>query len=395
MKFTILTQYYLPEIGAPQARLSALVAGLLARGHEVTVLTALPNYPLGKIYAGYSGFYCEETIQGAKVLRTFIYPTQKVAFIPRITSYLSFTLSSLLIGAIKLPASDYLLVESPPLFLGFTAYILSKLKRAKFIFNVSDLWPESAVQLGVLAPDSLMHRVSLAIEKFCYHQSWLVTGQSRGIIEDIQQRFPDCHVFHLSNGVDTKLFVPTVGQSDDSTCTATYAGLHGIAQGLDQIISAAELLRTENCRFVLVGDGPEKQELKARAQRAALNNVAFLDSKPKNEIPSLLASADILLVTLKKYIPGAVPSKLYEAMACGKPVIFVGEGEGATIVKENNTGLVVIPGDITGLADALRRLSREPALRAELGNNGRQTAVSHFDRQNIISRFVDYLEKHL
>jgi colanic acid biosynthesis glycosyl transferase WcaI len=402
LHLTILTQYYLPEIGAPQARLSALVKGFITEGHEVTVLTAMPNYPLGKLYPGYDGFYRQETIEGAKVLRTFIYPTQKVAVLPRIASYLSFTVASALVGAFKLKRSDYLLVESPPLFLGFTAYLLSRLKRARLIFNVSDLWPESAVQLGVLRPDSFMHRASVWLEKFCYRKAWLVTGQSKGIVEDIVTRFPDCHTFRLSNGVDTALFQPT-GTPDGlraqtntaaHECLAVYAGLHGIAQGLDQIISAAELLQGEPCKFALVGDGPEKQMLKDHAQQAALNNVSFLDSVAKSAMPGLLASADILLVTLKKHIPGAVPSKLYEAMACGKPVVFVGEGEGAAIVKENRAGLVVTPSDIAGLADALRQLSRDEKLRLELGQNGRQTVIKQFDRQRIVSQFIAYLKTH-
>ena len=179
MNLTLLTQYYPPEIGAPQARLSELAAHFVRRGHCVTVLTAMPNYPTGKIYPGYGGVLRRQQQAGVNVIRTFIYPTQRATFVRRMTNYLSFTLSSVITGSILLRRADYLMVESPPIFLGLSGTWLSRLKHARLIFNVSDLWPESAVRLGVLQAQGLSFRVSAWLENFCYRHAWLITGQCK------------------------------------------------------------------------------------------------------------------------------------------------------------------------------------------------------------------------
>lgn len=400
MKLTILTQYYPPEIGAPQRRLSELAERMVKAGHQVTVLTAMPNYPRGKIYEGYSGLVHRERLNGVRVIRSAIYPTQKASFIHRLTNYFSFVLSSALIGSFLLPKSDYLLVESPPLFLGLSGIWLSWIKRARLIFNVSDLWPESAVQLGLVRKNSHVHRLSSWLEKVCYRRAWLVTGQSKEILSDIQARFPDKHTYHLSNGVDVEKFGSNhSGQggnpllSTSGRCVALYAGLHGLAQGLGQLILAADELRNEpGLEIILVGDGPEKQVLVAAAHNRELPNLRFLDPVPADNVPDLLASADILLITLKSYIPGAVPSKLYEAMASGKPVLLVASGEPAAIVGRYQAGIVVEPDNISGLVNALQMLRDNPELRQELGRNGRRAAEDSFNREKIVAGFITYLE---
>ena len=400
MKIVFLTQYYPPEIGAPQNRLSELAMRFARRGHDVVVLTAMPNYPKGEIYPGYGGLYRKETRDGVKVIRTFIYPTQKVDYLHRLANYFSFVLSSALLGSFLLPRADYLLVESPPLFLGMSGFWLSLLKRARMIFNVSDLWPESATRLGILRPDGMAHRLSTWLEGFCYRRAWLISGQSKGILSSITDRFPSSLTYHLSNGVDSTRFGPQErkqathdNMSRNGEVVALYAGLHGLAQGLDQVLDAAGRLRdSQGYRFVLIGDGPEKRALMQRARKEQLASVSFLDPVSSAEMPALVASADIVLVILKTYIPGAVPSKLYEAMASGRPVVLVAEGEAAQIVQENNAGLVVKPGDVDGLAKAIRRLCENSLLREELGQNGRRAAERTYDRTMIANRFVDYLE---
>ena len=400
---TLLTQYFPPEIGAPQARLSELASHFVRKGHAVTVLTAMPNYPTGKIHPGYGGVLRREKQNGADVVRTFIYPTQRVSLVPRMANYFSFVVSSSITGSILLRRTDYLLVESPPLFLGLAGMWLSLLKRARTIFNVSDLWPESAVRLGLLQPESLSFRLSAGLESFCYSRAWLVTGQSKTILEDIKARFPDRPTFHLSNGVDTRIFSADRATAQTRALlngtgelVALYAGLHGIAQGLDQVLEAAEALRDESSlQFVLIGDGPEKKSLLEQARKRQLSNVRFMDPLPAKEIPSLIAAADIVIVPLKTYIPGAVPSKLYEAMASGRPVVLVADGEAAEIVRDHQAGLVVKPGDINGLVQALCTLCAQPSLRQTLGANGRRAAEQFFDRAQIADRFIKHLETNL
>ena len=174
---------------------------------------------------------------------------------------------------------------------------------------------------------------------------------------------------------------------------ALYAGLFGIAQGLDQVLDAAKRLEGEDLRIVLIGDGPERAGLVERAERErAQDNVTILGPRAREEMPELLASADIALVPLRGQIPGAVPSKLYEAMASGLPVVLVAAGEAAEIVTAAGTGIVVAPGDADGVAEALRRLARSPEERRRFGEAGRETAVTRFDRRRLCDDFIRELE---
>lgn len=402
MRIVIHTQYFPPEFGAAPNRLSALVRGLADAGHEVTVLTAMPNYPMGRYYPGYTGLVRRENLDGNAVVRTFIYPTQNAGMIKRLLCYFSFVFSSVVLGGHFLDEPDYILTESPPLFMGISGFLLSRWKRARWIFNVSDLWPETAVRLGVLKPGWAL-RLSESLETFCYRRAWLVSGQSSEIIENIQKRFPRVRTFYLPNGVDTQRFRPECRTaearallSSGSGCVVLYAGLHGLAQGLEQVIAVADQLKGDSSiTFALVGDGPDKRALVSEAQQRGLSNIKFLDPVPPERVPALVAAADIVLVPLKMHIPGAVPSKLYEAMSSGRALVVIASGEAADIVSRHNVGVVVAPGDIQGLATSLLELARNLSYREQLGTNARRAAMRLFDRSVAIARFIRYLEDEL
>ncbi len=402
MKTVVLTQYFPPEIGAAPNRLSALVQGLANAGHQVTVLTAMPNYPMGRYYPGYGGLIRRENHNGSAVVRTFIYPTQSAGMIKRLLCYFSFVFSSVALGGCFLDEPDYILTESPPLFLGISGFLLSRWKRARWIFNVSDLWPESAVRLGVLKP-GLALRLSESLEAFYYRRAWLVSGQSSEIVQNIKKRFPRVPTFYLPNGVDTQRFRPDCSTPETRAllgsgpgCVVLYAGLHGLAQGLEQIIEAADQLRDDtSITFVLVGDGPVKHALVSEAEARGLKNITFLDPVPQDQMPALIAAADIVLVPLKTHIPGAVPSKLYEAMSSGRALVAIASGEAADIVSRHKVGLVVAPGDTPGLTRSLLDLARNLSYREQLGAEGRRAATAQFDRSVSIARFIRYLEEQL
>ena len=401
MNVAILTQYYPPEVGAPQSRLSALAREFARRGHRVTVLTAMPNYPTGRIREGYGGVFTREEREGVTILRTFIWPTQKADLPRRLANYFSFVLSAAVCGTVRLDAHDYLLVESPPLFLGLTGVLLSWLKRARMVFNVSDLWPDSAVRLGVLRDAGAAYRLGSWLEGFCYRHAWLITGQSTEIVSSIVGRFPRCRTFHWSNGVDCDAFGPDKATPEshqllgrNGNCVALYAGLHGFAQGLEVLVDAAASLPSSAAlEMVLMGDGPKKRTVVDRVRDRQVQRVRFLGSRPHVEMPALLAAADVLLVPLASYIPGAVPSKLYEAMASGRPVVLMAEGEAAHIVRRHDAGIVVAPGDVAGLGNALQALSCNADLRSRLGANGRAAAVQFFNRDTIAARLIGALEE--
>jgi glycosyltransferase involved in cell wall biosynthesis len=206
----------------------------------------------------------------------------------------------------------------------------------------------------------------------------------------------------LSNGVDTESFGPDL-RSDEAraelrgdsgaSCVAVYAGLHGIAQGLDQVLDAAARLQDlTHLVITFVGDGPEKERLVAQARQRRLERVRFLPPRPREAMPVLMASADIALVPLGTSLPGAVPSKLYEAMGSGLPVVLAAEGEATKIVRETGSGVAVRPGDSEGLAQALRQLANDSARRQALGRNGRAAVIAQFDRRRIADQFITHLE---
>ncbi|MCF7822783.1 MAG: glycosyltransferase family 4 protein [Candidatus Marinimicrobia bacterium] len=399
MHLCILTQYYPPEIGAPQARLSELAKFMVKSGHQVTVLTAMPNYPTGQVFQGYGGFVRKETRDGVSIIRAYIYPTKSVGMIPRLANYFSFVKSSLIVGLLLLPRHDVLITESPPLFLGISGYLLSRLKRAKWIFNVSDLWPESAVNLGIIG-EGLPLKMSKKLERFFYCHSWLVTGQSHEIIQNINARYPDISTHHLSNGVDIEKFKPEMKSdilSPWKACkryTAVYAGLHGIAQGLDQIVKAAiELERkAPELQIIFIGDGAEKQQLMKDVEVNGISNISFVGPQASETMPQIWASADIALVPLKQYIPGAVPSKLYEAMASSVPVMLIAEGEAAKIIKDSGGGVAIQPNQIGDIVSKMVFLLNDEKSRISMGISGRRFVELNFNRYTILKRFTQFLE---
>jgi len=242
--------------------------------------------------------------------------------------------------------------------------------------------------------------MAVALEAACYRRAWLVSGQSREILDDITRRFPGVPTWHLANGASPDVFSPAARSAaarrklGGGRCIALYAGLHGIAQGLDQVLRAAAMLRdVEGLRIVLLGEGPEKAALIRAAKERGLANVAFLDPVPRAEMPALLASADLALVPLKNHLPGAVPSKIYEAMAAAVPVVLAGDGEAAEIVRRSRSGVAVPPGDADGLALAIRELAGDERRRRDLGSAGLIAASGEFNRREILDRFIAHLER--
>jgi glycosyltransferase involved in cell wall biosynthesis len=393
VRVAILTQYYPPEIGAPQARLSSFARSLRKRSHDVVVLTAMPNYPGGEIHDGYGGFLMDDEVEDVPVVRSWIYASNDLSA-KRLLSYMSFVVSSLVAGLVRLRKIDVLVVESPPLFLGMSAYVLSRILRARLVMNVSDLWPDSAVALGFTTSPFLLS-CARALERFCYRSAHLVTGQTEEIIAVVEERVPNTRTLHFGNGVDLGAFevgvIPERATRHDR-CTFIYVGLHGLAQGLDAVLDAISRIEDRSdLRFVFVGTGPVKDELIEQARRLELSEVEFRDPVTHDHVPALLAAADVAFIPLKTQIEGAVPSKLYEAMAAGLPVILAAAGEATSILADARCGITVPPGDPVAIAGAITTLARDGALRERMGRSAR-AAVGRYDRRTINERVIDELE---
>ena len=403
MKLLILTQYYPPEIGAPQNRLHELAIRLKKKGVQIEVLTALPNYPKMEVFEEYRNRQKrEETIEGITVHRSWIYVSPSKSIIARLLNYFSFVWSSYWRGR-RLQSFDYLMVESPPLFLGYSAMALSKKLNAKLIFNVSDLWPESAEKLGLVTNKGLL-KMAYKLENKCYKAATLITGQTQGIVNDIKQRFPEKKVSWLPNGVDISFYDPDkIPDSDfrkvngfkEEDVIFFYGGILGHAQGLEIIIEAAKGLENTNAKFVIQGAGPEKENLIALHKKYALKNIHFFDPVTKTEMPSILKSVDIAIVPLKKLdlFKGAIPSKIFEALAMKKPLLLGVDGEARKHFIENaKAGLFYTPEDVDNLKKQVLYFLENPNETKNMGERARNYVADVFDRNKIAEGLYDELQ---
>jgi glycosyltransferase involved in cell wall biosynthesis len=400
-RLCILTQYFPPEMGAPQARLSELGERLIDLGWEVEALTALPNYPTGRIFDGYTAWRPRlELVGRIRTLRVPLLPSTR-GFARRLACYLSFVASaSLFAGRLRRP--HVLLAESPPLFVGLAARHLAWRWRCPYVFNVSDLWPESALRLGVLRPGAAS-RAAERLELAFYRHAAGVTGQSEEILASVRARSRGTPTALVTNGVDPERFGRDHADAGARALLGAeagpvflYAGLLGHAQGLDQVLDLAAALPPEAAgRAVLVGDGPLRSRLAARLARDGIARVRLLPAVPRDRVPALLAAADVALITLGGVLPGAVPSKIYEAMASELPILLVASGEAARRVAEAGCGLVAAPGDAAALRAAWERLAGDAALRRRLGAAGRRAAETLYDRRAIAQGLDRFLRERL
>ena len=406
MKLVILTQYFPPEVGAPQNRLFELAVRLKNKGIDVTVFTAMPNYPQMEIHKDYKNkIYFKEQIEGITVHRSWIFVSNKKNIVLRLLNYFSFVFTSLIFGIFKLKKTDYILCESPPLFLGITAYLLSKFKRSNLIFNVSDLWPESAEKLGLITNKFLLG-ITTKLEEFLYRKSKLITGQTQGIVKNISDRFPNKIVYWLKNGVDIKLYDNDKIQSDwrekngfkSDDFIALYAGIIGHAQGLETILYAAERLKEySTIKFIFIGSGPVKETLLKIKEEKDLDNVYFFDLISKREMPNVLKTINISIIPLKKLdlFKGAIPSKIFEVLAMRKAIMLGVEGEAKELfIDDAKAGLDYEPENYIDLADKITLAYNNPDKLIEFGNNGYNYVKQYFSRDIIANEFWEFLNEN-
>jgi glycosyltransferase involved in cell wall biosynthesis len=405
MRIIYLCQHFPPETGAPQIRVYEVSKELIQRGHQVEVLTAFPHHPKGVIPDEYKGmFYLYENWDGIPVHRSWIYPSPKGSFWKRLASYFSFTFSAFYSLAKSKP-TDVIICNSPPLFLGITGYIGAKLKRAKFVFNVADIWPESAVELGILKNKPFI-RMAEWLENFLYKKSWKIATATDGIKDYMIRKGKNPEdVFLLPNGVNTNTFSPLEPDTaliEDLKLTGKkvfmYGGNLGYAQGLDSVLEAAALLKndTPDAHFLFVGDGQEREKLLAMKEELQLDNVTFYGSVPVSEMPRMFSIADYSVVSLRNIdlFKGARPSKIFPAISTGTPVLYCGEGESASILEEYNCGKIAPPENPEGIAGAIRELM---AVTDEdykiMVHNGRELAVDQYSWRSIVDDLLSQLNE--
>jgi colanic acid biosynthesis glycosyl transferase WcaI len=403
-----ISPYYPPENGAAPTCVGETATRLVKQGHQVTVLTTFPNYPTGIVWSEYRGrLFQEETRDGVQVVRVWSWVSPDKSFLYRIRWYLSFAFLAPLLGRKAVGHPDLIIVQSPPLFDAIAVRLLAWWKRCPFIFMVSDLWPEQAIQLGVLR-NRLLIWLSEWLEWSTYRRAalvWVVTEWIRNKL--IQRGLESEHILLLTNGVDTTMFRPqpqaqaraALGWND--RFTVLYVGTLGVTHGLMTIIEAAEHLREhDDIHFVLVGEGADKAILVAEAQKRGLTNITFMDVVPHSFVPTLLAAGDVCLAHVRKaqVTEGILPIKMYEAMACARPIVLAVDGEARRIAEqEAGAAIYVEPENALALATAVLHLREHPELAAALGARGRSYVKAHFDYDHLTAvlnaHIVAFLEK--
>lgn len=360
---------------------------LVEQGHRVTVIASPVSYLTGTARQGQVPWIERQEEAGLTILRTYTYPALHRSFVRRVFGFLSFMLSSFLVG-LQVRNVDLVWGTSPPIFQGATAWALARWKRVPFLFEVRDLWPAFAIQVGVLR-QPLLIRGSEWLERFLYRHADIVMVNSPGFIQHVKDRGA-CQVRLVANGADPRMFDPQDDGAEfrkqhsiQGKFVALYAGAHGMSNDLGIVLQAAQILRRRpDICIVFLGDGKEKQSLISQAASMGLSNVLFLPSVPKNEMPEALAASDACIAILKPISLYATvyPNKVFDYMAAGRPVVLAIDGVIREVVEAAQAGIPVPPGNAAELARALETLADDLLEGKKMGSRGRHYVETHFDR---------------
>jgi len=405
MRILYLSQYFPPEVGATQTRAYEMARGLVQAGHQVTMLTEVPNHPSGIVQPDYRRrLWVRRTHEGLDVLHGWVWASPHKNFVNRMAFYLSYMAGATLMGLLLARGRyDAIYCTSPPLFAGGAGLALRFLRRTPLIFEVRDLWPESAVEMGELH-NRWAIQLSAWLAEQCYRHSRHIVVVTEGIRQSlIAKGVPPAKIDLIANGANTELFQPqpTAAASLRQQLNLTdafvvvYAGILGLAQGLETVLAAAAALQSQpHIQFLFVGTGPREQALHEYARHLALTNVHFLGQQPREAMPAYLSLADVAVVPLRDVpvFEGALPSKLFDAWACECPTLTSIRGEAQNLVEQAGAGRFVSPESPAELAVAILALSEQPAERKEMGQRGRAFVSQHYSRQAQARRLVTLLE---
>jgi len=410
VKILYVSQYFPPEMGAPAGRVAELASRWAQSGHEVSVLTGFPNHPTGVVPTEWRTrlrhLAYHHTVGGVNVFRTWLWPLPNRKSHERIVNYASFCASASLRG-LALERPDVIIASSPQLLVGLAGWWLAFAHQVPFVFEVRDLWPESLAAVGVGDEDSWMYRFLAAIARFLYRQSHRVVVVTPAFKEHLMKywKVPPEKIDVVENGVETDLFIPEPAQADqalrrnlgiDSNFLACYIGTLGNAHGLETLLDAASQLQSQKSivRFLLVGEGAEKERIKALAQSRALANVRFLDQQERERIPAYISAADACLVLLKKndVFKTVIPSKLLEFMSSARPVILGLEGLSRQIVEQAGCGLAIEPENAHALTAAIQQLASNRDLGIAMGQKGREFVLRNYSRAHTAEKYLRVLE---
>jgi len=404
MHITILCHYFWPELGAPSARLKEMADVWLKEGHAVSILTNYPNHPTGLIQDGYkNGPPSIEIKDGLRIVRLTTFATPNRGFIKKTLGHLVYMWNAIFQGRQFVRETDVFVASSPTLFTVVSAWWLGRKLKKPFVFEVRDLWPAIFVELGTIR-NRFAIRLLEMLELFLYRKSAKVVTVTRAFGADIARRgIPEKKIAFIPNGADTTRFTP--GPSDEALrrtlnlegkFLVLYIGAHGISQGLPKVLEAAERLASHlDIHFLFVGEGADKEKMETLCRERHLKNVTLLPGCAKDQVLRYYRSADLCLVPLRN-IPlfkTFIPSKMFEILSAGRPILASLEGEAAEILTASGAAVVVPPENPEALAEAVLHLASAPKQREKMAKAGPPFVAEHFCREKLAREYLTILRE--
>ncbi len=402
LRILYISHYFPPEVNAPAVRVSQFSRIWRELGHKVTVATGFPNHPHGIIPPEYRGkIFATENQDGVKVLRSYVYAAPNKGFAKRIMNYLSFMFSAIISCIVRSGKQDIVIATSPQFFVAIAGYVVSIFKRAPFIFEVRDVWPEEIVAVGAMKR-GLVIKFLEYIEMFLYRRAAIIVAVAQGTVDILTQRgIPANKIVLVTNGVDFERFSQAVDDHDirdrhdlNGHFLVSYIGTHGMAHNLGTVIGAANRLRRrDDIRFLFVGDGADKEHLVTTTKELELDNVTFVPQQDRNRIAQYYAASDLCLVPLRKadLFTKNIPSKIYEVMASGKPMLIGAKGESKNLVEKAHAGIAVEPDNDLDLSEKIAQMADDRTLAATLGANGRDFARKNCSHRDLAIKYLSHL----
>ncbi|MBM09201.1 MAG: glycosyltransferase WbuB [Magnetovibrio sp.] len=403
MHILFITENFPPETNASAARVYERACYWVKWGHDVTIITCTPNFPEGEVYPGYTNrWYQTETMDGLRIVRVKTFMAANKGTVRRTLDFLSFMISSTIAGLFE-RRPDVIVATSPQFFAAVGGWILGAIRRIPFVFELGDLWPASIVAVGAMRPN-LGIRLLEKLELFLYRHSVAVVALTNAFKSNLVKRGINKNkISVIINGVDAWRYGPRA--ADPALLTQTslhekfvvgYVGTHGMAHALNNVLDAAEILRkSEEISFLFAGGGADRDNLINDARSRALTNLVFLDRQPKEKMPAVWSLCSVALVHLRnsEVFRDVIPSKMFEAMAMGLPILLAApEGEASEILRQNNAGLHVPPEMPSALADAIQCLSSDSALYTKFASNSLAAGAIH-SRESQAHEMLKVLEK--
>ena len=401
MHILFLSHYFPPESNAPASRTYENCRRWVRRGHKVTVITCVPNVPDGVVYDGYKNRLRQcEVVDGINVVRVWTYVAANRGRIRRTLNYISYMFSAIFFSLfVKKP--DVILATSPQFFCGWAGVIASRLRRVPFILEIRDVWPDSIVAVGALRNKRIVRILEwLELKMYAAAKHIITVGKSYKQVL-IEKGVPAEDISIITNGFDCDIFYPR--ESDEKVrqrynlngeFVCSYVGTIGMACGLEVVLHTAKLLKNRqrnDIKFLLVGAGATKEQLRRQALEENLDNIVFVERQDREAIPRILSVADACLVHLRRsdHFKTVFPSKILEATAMAKPTILGVEGYAAQFLREADAGICIEPENADQLAEAVENLADDPELCRSLGQAGREYVTKHHDRDNLASEYLD------